>query len=150
MRAVVQRVREAAVYVEEERLSAIDAGLLVFLGIGKNDGQEDVRFLANKLANVRLFPGPKGDIDTSLQDNPGYAMLLVSQFTLFGDTRKGRRPSFINAAAPDRAIELYEYFLEALEDTGVPFAAGKFQAMMDIKLVNWGPVTLLFDSKKEF
>jgi len=128
----------------------IGTGLLVLVGVGKDDGAEDVKYLAAKIPNLRLFKGGEGkDIDRSVIDSGG-ALLVVSQFTLFGDARGQRRPSFIDAAPPDRARALYEDLVRELRTTGVPVATGEFQAMMRVELVNDGPVTLLLDSRKLF
>jgi D-aminoacyl-tRNA deacylase len=150
MRAVIQRVCEARVRVDERVTGEIGRGLLVLVGIGKDDGAEDVKYLAAKIPNLRLFKGSEGkDIDRSTIDVGG-ALLVVSQFTLFGDARGQRRPSFIEAAPPDRARALYEDLVRELRATGVPVATGEFQAMMRVELVNDGPVTLLLDSRKLF
>jgi len=128
----------------------IGTGLLVLVGVGKDDSAEDVKYLAAKIPNLRLFKGGEGkDIDRSVIDSGG-ALLVVSQFTLFGDARGQRRPSFIDAAPPDRARALYEDLVRELRTTGVPVATGEFQAMMRVELVNDGPVTLLLDSRKLF
>ena len=150
MRAVVQRVSEARVRVGDRVTGEIGTGLLVLVGVGKDDGAEDVKYLAAKIPNLRLFKGGEGkDIDRSVIDSGG-ALLVVSQFTLFGDARGQRRPSFIDAAPPDRARALYEDLVRELRTTGVPVATGEFQAMMRVELVNDGPVTLLLDSRKLF
>jgi D-aminoacyl-tRNA deacylase len=150
MRAVVQRVLEARVRVGDRVIGEIGPGLLVLVGVGKDDGPEDVTYLAGKLPNLRLFRGGEGkDIDRSVIDIGG-SLLVVSQFTLFGDARGQRRPSFIDAAAPERARALYEDLVRELRAASVPVATGEFQAMMRVELVNDGPVTLLLDSKKQF
>jgi D-tyrosyl-tRNA(Tyr) deacylase len=150
MRAVVQRVTEARVRVDERVVGEIGHGLLVLVGVGKEDGQEDAKYLAGKIATLRLFPGTDGkDIDRSVLDVGG-SVLVVSQFTLFGDARGQRRPSFIDAAPPDTARALYEELVRELRAAAVPVATGEFQAMMRVELVNDGPVTLLLDSKKTF
>jgi D-aminoacyl-tRNA deacylase len=150
MRAVVQRVSEARVRVGDRVTGEIGTGLLVLVGVGKDDSAEDVKYLAAKIPNLRLFKGGEGkDIDRSVIDSGG-ALLVVSQFTLFGDARGQRRPSFIDAAPPDRARALYEDLVRELRTTGVPVATGEFQAMMRVELVNDGPVTLLLDSRKLF
>jgi D-aminoacyl-tRNA deacylase len=150
MRAVVQRVSEARVRVDDRLLGEISRGLLVFVGVGKEDGPDDVKYLAAKIANLRVFKGGEGkDIDRSVVDIGG-SVLVVSQFTLFGDTRGQRRPSFIEAAPPERARTLYEDLVRELRAASVPVATGEFQAMMRVELVNDGPVTLLLDSKKLF
>ncbi len=150
MRAVVQRVTEARVRVDDRVVGEIGHGLLVLVGVGKDDRQEDATYLAGKIATLRLFQGAEGkDIDRSVADVGG-SVLVVSQFTLFGDARGQRRPSFIEAAAPDRARALYEDLVRELRAASVPVATGEFQAMMRVELVNDGPVTLLLDSKKTF
>jgi D-aminoacyl-tRNA deacylase len=150
MRAVVQRVTEARVRVDDRVVGEIGHGLVVLVGIGKDDGEDDVRYLAGKIATLRLFKGADGkDIDRSVLEVGG-AVLVVSQFTLYGDARGQRRPSFINAAAPETARALYAELVRELRAASVPVATGEFQAMMRIELVNDGPVTLLLDSKKTF
>jgi D-tyrosyl-tRNA(Tyr) deacylase len=150
MRAVVQRVTEARVRVDERVVGEIGHGLLLLVGVGKDDGQEDVKYLAGKIATLRLFKGADGkDIDRSVLDVGG-SVLVVSQFTLLGDARGQRRPSFIDAAAPDTARALYEELVRELRAASVPVETGQFQAMMRVELVNDGPVTLLLDSKKTF
>lgn len=150
MRAVLQRVREAWVHTEGREVARIGPGLLVLLGIGKNDDQQAARYLVEKIAGLRIFPGAGGDMDAPLSSLNQGAVLVVSQFTLFGDCRKGRRPSFSNAAVPHRALELYEKFLELMGQHTPRVASGCFRAMMDVGLVNWGPVTILLDSRREF
>ena len=150
MRAVVQRVLEARVRVGERVVGEIGPGLLVLVGVGRDDGPEDVTYLAGKLPHLRLFKGGEGkDIDRSVVDAGG-ALLVVSQFTLFGDARGQRRPSFIEAAPPEQARALYEDLVRELRAASVPVATGEFQAMMRVELVNDGPVTLLLDSKRLF
>ncbi len=150
MRAVVQRVTEARVRVDDRLVGEIGPGLLVLLGVGKEDGPEDVQYMAAKIATLRLFKGGEGkDIDRSIVDTGG-SVLVVSQFTLYGDARGQRRPSFIDAAPPDQARALYEDLVRELRAASVPVATGEFQAMMRVELVNDGPVTLLVDSKKLF
>ncbi len=150
MRAVVQRVLEARVRVGERVVGEIGPGLLVLVGVGRDDGPEDVAYLAGKLPNLRLFKGGDGkDIDRSVVDAGG-ALLVVSQFTLFGDARGQRRPSFIEAAPPEQARALYEDLVRELRAASLPVATGEFQAMMRVELVNDGPVTLLLDSKRLF
>ena len=149
MRAVVQRVSEARVRVDSEVVGEIRAGLLVFLGVGDEDTEKDVDFLAEKIANLRIFPDEAQKMNLSLLDAGG-AMLVVSQFTLHGDCRKGRRPAFIAAAPPEQAEPLYERFVAQVEKLGPRVAAGRFGAMMEVELVNDGPVTLLLDSKGAF
>jgi D-tyrosyl-tRNA(Tyr) deacylase len=150
MRAVVQRVTEARVRVDDRLAGEIGGGLLVLVGVGKDDGPEDVKYMAGKIATLRVFKGEgTKDIDRSIADVGG-SVLLVSQFTLFGDARGQRRPSFMDAAPPDRAKALYEDLVRELRAASVPVATGEFQAMMRVELVNDGPVTLLLDSKKIF
>jgi D-tyrosyl-tRNA(Tyr) deacylase len=145
MRAVLQRVREARVEVDETVTGQIGRGLLVLLGIERNDSEEDADYLAGKIAGLRIFNDDQGKMNLSVQDSGG-ALLVVSQFTLYGETRKGMRPSFDRAARPDRARKLYEYFVSRLKATGIPVETGVFQAMMLIHLINDGPVTLICDS----
>lgn len=149
MRAVVQRVREARVSVRGEVVGEIERGLLVFLGVGREDGEEDADHLAAKIPQLRVFEDKEGKFDLSLGDVGG-GVLVVSQFTLFGNCRKGRRPSFSEAAEPQRARELYQRFIAKVEERGIFVAKGEFQARMAVELVNDGPVTLLLDSKKLF
>lgn len=149
MRAVVQRVSEARVRVDSEVVGKIQAGLLVFLGVGREDTEKDVDFLAEKISNLRIFADEAQKMNLSLLDARG-AMLVVSQFTLHGDCRKGRRPAFITAAPPEQAEPLYERFVAQVEKFGVRVASGRFGTMMEVELVNDGPVTLLLDSKGAF
>ena len=149
MRAIVQRVKESKVEVKGKTVGEIGPGLLIFLGMGQDDSEKDGSYLADKIANLRIFPDKKGLMNLSLLDTGG-AALVVSQFTLWGDCRKGRRPSFAKAARPERANELYEHFIGLMKNKGIQVATGKFQEMMDVSLVNDGPVTLMLDSRKEF
>jgi D-tyrosyl-tRNA(Tyr) deacylase len=149
MRAVVQRVKESKVEVKGEAVGAIGPGLLIFLGVGKDDSEKDCDYLANKIAYLRIFPDAGGLMNLSLMETGG-AALVVSQFTLWGDCRKGRRPSFTKAARPERAKGLYGHFIGLLKAKGIHVAAGQFQEMMDVYLVNDGPVTLILDSSKSF
>jgi D-tyrosyl-tRNA(Tyr) deacylase len=149
MRAVVQRVLEARVRVEGETAGSIGEGLLVFLGVGKGDGPADSDWLAEKVAQLRIFADADGVMNESLVEQGG-AVLVVSQFTLFADARKGRRPSYSEAAAPDEARPLYERFVETLRYSVVRVETGRFQESMQVSLVNNGPVTILLDSKKAF
>ncbi|WP_022664478.1 D-aminoacyl-tRNA deacylase [Desulfospira joergensenii] len=146
MKAVVQRVTRAGVDVDGEKISEIGNGLLVLLGAQKGDTQKDADFLADKIVNLRIFEDDRGKMNLSLKDVGG-ELLVVSQFTLLGDCRKGRRPSFTQAEAPDRAKDLYEYFMEQTQKTGIPTSPGKFQALMRVSLVNHGPVTLILDTR---
>jgi len=149
MRAVVQRVKEAKVEVRGEAVGSIGEGVLIFLGVSKDDTEKDCDYLANKIVNLRIFPDENELLNRSLIDINGSA-LIVSQFTLLGDCRKGRRPSFANAAPPEKAKELYEKFIEKVKEKGVHVETGIFQEMMQVYLINDGPVTLLLDSKKLF
>jgi D-tyrosyl-tRNA(Tyr) deacylase len=153
MRAVVQRVASASVTVENAIIGQIDRGLLVFVGVERGDGPTDVQYVAGKIRDLRMFqdaddPGPR-HLDRSVQDVGG-AVLVVSQFTLAGDCRKGRRPSFDAAAPPDIARSLYEAVVRELQSNGLTVATGEFQATMQVALVNDGPVTLLLDSRRQF
>jgi D-tyrosyl-tRNA(Tyr) deacylase len=149
MRAVVQRVSEASVSVETEEVGRIDQGILVLLGVGQDDGLGDAIYMAEKVVHLRIFADEQGKMNRSLLDVGG-SLLAVSQFTLWGDCRKGRRPSFIAAAEPSKAEELYEAFVRHARSLGVTVSTGRFQEMMEVSLVNDGPVTLLLDSKKAF
>lgn len=149
MRAVVQLVKKASVTVAGSVLSEIGPGLLVLLGVQKNDSPADAKMLAEKIVHLRIFPDQGKLMNLSVLDVGGQ-VLVVSQFTLYGDCRKGRRPSYSSAAPPEQAEELYEHFIREVENRGVPASSGKFQAMMDVGLVNQGPVTLLLDSTKSF
>lgn len=145
MRAVVQRVSKAQVTVEGTITGSIDSGLMVLLGVAKPDTSADVDYLAGKITGLRIFPDAEGKMNLSLLDTGG-AMLVASQFTLYGDCRKGRRPSFDQAAPPDQARALYEAFVEAVRRTGVHVETGIFQADMAVELTNSGPVTLIVDT----
>lgn len=147
MRAVVQRVSSANVTVEGKTVGGIERGLLVLLGVSVNDTEADAEYLNDKIKNLRIFDDPDGKMNLSLADIDG-EMLVVSQFTLYGDTRRGRRPSFIKAAAPDDANRLYEYFVTLARRGIRRVETGTFQAMMDVSLINDGPVTLTLDSEK--
>ena len=149
MRAVVQRVSRAKVTVDGRVTGEIGAGLMVLLGVGREDTVSVAASLAEKIANLRIFEDEQGKMNRSLLDVKG-AALVVSQFTLYGDARGQRRPSFISAAPPDKASALYEEFNSALRGLGVTVATGIFQAMMSVQLVNEGPVTILLDSDKTF
>ena len=149
MRAVVQRVRSASVSVAGRQTGAIEAGLLVLLGVHKEDSPQDVVWLAEKTVNLRIFDDEAGFMNRSLLDTAG-AILVVSQFTLLGDCRKGRRPSWSEAAPPEQAKQLYLDFIEAIRNYGISTASGEFQAMMEVSLNNSGPVTILLDSQKKF
>ena len=149
MRAVVQRVSRASVTVDARTTGTVEGGLLVLLGVGRGDTDEDARYLADKTAGLRIFEDEAGKMSRSVEDTGG-GVLVVSQFTLFGDVRKGRRPSFDQAAAPEEAERLYQRFCELLRAKGLEVGTGVFQAMMDVELINRGPVTILLDSKKLF
>jgi D-tyrosyl-tRNA(Tyr) deacylase len=149
MRAVVQRVSRAHVTVESSVAGEIESGLMILLGVGRNDTSAVAVSMAEKIANLRIFEDDQGKMNCSLLDAAGSA-LVVSQFTLYGDARGQRRPSFIAAAPPDQAKKLYEEFCEALRKLDVTVATGVFQAMMSVQLVNEGPVTILLDSDKTF
>ncbi len=149
MRAVVQRVKEAWVRVAAEEVARIGPGLLVLAGVAADDGPADVAYLAQKLAHLRVFAGDGRLMHLSLLDT-GFELLLVSQFTILGDCRKGRRPSFDHAAPPELAEKLYEALAAALTGLGLKVGTGRFRQMMEIGLINDGPVTLLLDSKKLF
>lgn len=144
MRAVVQRVSRAAVRVDGEAVGEIGTGLLVLAGFGPDDGKEELAWMAEKLAGLRVFPDGDGRMDRGL-DEVGGSLLVVPQFTLYGDVSRGRRPSFTAAADPGTAEELYDRFLELSRGTGVPVESGEFGAMMDVELVNDGPVTLVVE-----
>ena len=149
MRAVVQRVSRASVKVGGEYTGRIGEGLLVLLGVTHNDSEGDADYLAEKVAGLRIFEDDSGKMNRSVVDVGG-AVLAVSQFTLFGDVRKGKRPSFDDAARPEHARELYGYFVERVRTLGLPCETGRFQEMMEVELVNQGPVTILLDSRKLF
>jgi D-tyrosyl-tRNA(Tyr) deacylase len=146
MRAVLQRVSHARVVVGEEVVGAIGQGLLVLLGVSQGDSVEQARWLAEKIVGLRLFANAEGKMNRSVAEVNG-SVLVVSQFTLYGDCAKGRRPSFVEAAPPELAIPLYEEFVNGIKALGVPTATGRFGAMMQVELVNDGPVTLIVDSK---
>jgi D-tyrosyl-tRNA(Tyr) deacylase len=146
MRAVVQRVSRASVVVAGETVGAIDAGLAVLLGVTHDDTPERAKWLAEKVAGLRIFNDADGKMNRDLTEIGG-AMLIVSQFTLYGDCRKGKRPSFIDAAPPEIAIPLYEAFINGVKALGIPTATGRFGADMKVELVNDGPVTLIVESK---
>lgn len=149
MRAVVQRVSGAAVSVDGQEIAAIGPGLLVLLGVSQQDGDSDVKFIVDKLRNLRVFPDSEGKLNVSVADCGGQ-ILVVSQFTLYGDCRKGRRPSFTEAAKADKAEKLYEQVVQELADSGLVVRKGQFGANMQVSLVNDGPVTLLLDSQGKF
>lgn len=149
MRAVIQRVSHARVSVGTEIVGRIELGLLVLLGVAKNDTNADADYLASKILGLRIFEDENGKMNLSVIERDG-AVLAVSQFTLYGDARKGRRPSFDDAAPPQLANELYENFVRKVREAGVICETGRFQAMMKVELVNDGPVTILLDSARQF
>ncbi|GAK50799.1 D-tyrosyl-tRNA(Tyr) deacylase [Candidatus Moduliflexus flocculans] len=146
MRMVIQRVTEASVTVDDAVIGSIGKGIAVLLGVAKGDTEQDADFLANKLVNLRIFEDEAGKMNRSVQEING-EILVVSQFTLLGDCRKGRRPGFSDAAPPDEADRLYQYFVEQVRRLGVRVATGQFQAMMLVKIYNDGPVTFVIESK---
>jgi len=147
MKAVLQRVSKASVKVDSEVVGSIDGGFLVFLGVGKEDTREDIDFLVRKIVGMRVFSDEDGKFNLSVKDTGG-SLLVVSQFTLFANTKKGNRPSFIDAAPPEMAEKMYEEFCSACEAEGVKVEKGVFAAMMEVELVNDGPVTVCLDSKE--
>jgi D-tyrosyl-tRNA(Tyr) deacylase len=147
MRIVLQRVKSAHVEVAGETVGSIGAGILILLGVTQTDHSEDAEYLADKVIQLRIFPDEAGRMNRSLLDARG-AVLVVSQFTLYGDCRKGRRPSFDHAAPPEQARALYEHFIQRLKSSNVAVETGVFQAEMEIHLINDGPVTFILDSKK--
>jgi len=149
MRAVVQRVSRAKVTVDGIVVGEIGLGLLVLLGVGRNDINDDADYLADKIVGLRIFEDEAGKMNLAVGEVDG-GVLVVSQFTLYGDVRRGKRPSFDDAAPPQQARELYEYFVYRIQKAGLLCATGRFQEMMDVELVNEGPVTILLDSKKTF
>ena len=147
MRALIQRVKTAKVTVNDQTVAEITHGLVILLGIGRGDTPEQARFLAGKIASLRIFEDQEGKFNRSILDLGG-AAIVVSQFTLYGDCRKGRRPSFIDAAEPAEAKKLYEQLVFKLRERGTPVETGEFQAKMEVHLVNDGPVTILLDSRQ--
>ncbi len=147
MRAVIQRVQSASVCVDGRMTGKIDQGLLVLVGVGKGDGEKDIAYMVSKLPDLRIFEDASGKFNLSLREAGG-GMLVVSQFTLYGDCRKGRRPSFTDAAEPAEAKRLYEQLVFKLREQGIPVETGEFQAKMEVHLVNDGPVTILLDSRQ--
>jgi len=146
MRAVLQRVRESSVSVQGNIIGRIDVGILVLLGVADGDTARDADYLADKVVNLRIFEDENGRMNRSLLEI-GAQLLVVSQFTLLADCRKGRRPSFVDSAPPESAVKLYEYFVEKVRRKGVVVQTGSFGAMMAVNLINDGPVTLILDSK---
>ena len=149
VRGVVQRVSEASVRVDGEVVGSIGPGLVVLVGVGGGDVETDADYLAEKILNLRVFPDEAGQMNRSVLDVSG-GLLVVSQFTLLGDVRKGRRPSYSAAAPPEEANRLYEHLVSRLRPSGLEVATGVFRALMDVALVNQGPVTILLDSRKLF
>ena len=147
MRAVIQRVRSAEVHVDDRLLGSIGKGLLVFVGIAKGDGENDLSYLTSKIPDLRIFEDESGKFNRSLKEVGG-EVLVVSQFTLYGDCRKGRRPSFTEAEEPEVARHLYDRFVAQLRGEGIPVQTGAFQVKMEVHLINDGPVTLLLDSRR--
>ncbi len=149
MRAVIQRVSRANVSVEDKVIGEIGRGILILLGVAREDAEKEAKFILEKTLNLRIFEDAGGKMNLSLLDISG-ALLVVSQFTLYGDARRGRRPSFIEAAAPENAGEIYEFFVNEARKQIAKVETGQFQAMMNVELVNDGPVTILLDSAKLF
>jgi D-aminoacyl-tRNA deacylase len=149
LRLVVQRVTQASVRIQNETVGEIGPGLLIFLGVGRDDTEEDVNYLVEKVLHLRIFTDSQGRLNLSLTDIHG-SLMIVSQFTLWGDCRKGRRPSFSHSAPPEKAEPLYRLFIQRATEAGLNVAAGRFQEMMEVHLINDGPVTLLLDSQKTF
>jgi D-tyrosyl-tRNA(Tyr) deacylase len=148
MRVVIQRVAKASVKIAGEVVGQIGRGLVVLVGICDGDDAKAIAFLVDKTVNLRIFPDDDDKMNRSVLDIGG-GVLIVSQFTLYGDCRKGRRPSFVGAAGPEVAIPLYEAFVERMRSTGIPVQTGRFGAMMDVELINEGPVTLIIDSPEK-
>lgn len=149
MRAVVQRVKKASVSVDGKVIGAIDKGILIYLGIHRDDTDTDCTYMVDKIINLRIFEDKEGKMNLSLLDIGGEG-LIISQFTLFGDTRKGRRPSFGEAALPEKGNILYKKFIDIFRERGIKTATGSFGAMMEVDYINIGPVTILVDSQKTF
>lgn len=149
MRAVAQRVTGASVRIAGRTVGEIDAGLVVLVGVAREDTAADAEYMADKVVNLRVFEDEQGKMNRSLLETGG-AVLAVSQFTLYGDARRGRRPSYVEAAEPEKANSIYERFVKQVRAHGVRVETGVFQAMMDVELVNSGPVTILLDSRKAF
>jgi D-tyrosyl-tRNA(Tyr) deacylase len=149
MRGVVQRVKRASVSVDNKIIGEIENGILLLLGVENTDDEKDLEYMADKVPNLRIFEDENGKMNKSLTDVNG-GLLVISQFTLLGDARKGRRPSFIQAAAPDKAVPMYESFIDKMKEKEIKTQCGEFGADMQVELVNDGPVTILLDSKKVF
>jgi len=143
----VQRVKEGSVEIEKKEIGKIEEGVVVLLGVGQKDVEKDAEYLTEKIVNLRIFEDKEGKMNLSVKDVNGQ-ILVISQFTLYGDCKKGRRPSFISAALPDKAEILYDYFVKRIKNYGLKVETGKFQAMMLVKIFNNGPVTILLDSEK--
>lgn len=146
MKVVLQRAKNATVTVKDEVVGSIDHGFVVLLGVTHEDGMEDIDYLVNKIINLRVFEDENGKMNLSLKDVKG-SILSISQFTLYADTKKGRRPSFVHAAKPDLALSLYKEFNKTINEAGIEVSPGKFGAMMDVSFTNDGPVTIILDSK---
>jgi len=146
MRAVIQRVKESSVKIENQVIGRTGCGLLVLLGVAQDDSRADADYLVNKIANLRLFEDQMGKMNHSLLETGG-DMMIVSQFTLLADCRKGRRPSFVEAAEPQVAAELYEYLVKQVRSLGITVATGRFRTMMEVALINEGPVTIILESR---
>lgn len=149
MRAVVQRVKKASVTVDGVTTGEIAGGLLVFLGVGENDTEKEIDYMVNKISGLRIFPDDEGKMNRSVIDIKG-EILVISQFTLYGAVKKGFRPSFVSAANPEKGEDFYEKFCEKIASIGLKIGKGVFGAMMDVTLINDGPVTILIDSEKNF
>ena len=149
MRAIIQRVSQASVVVDKQTVGAIDQGLMILLGVAQGDTSKDVIYLADKTSGLRIFEDDNDKMNLSVEDVGG-SILVVSQFTLLGDCRKGRRPGFTDAAPPKLADTLYEEYVDALRNRGITVATGVFRANMQVALVNDGPVTIMLDSRKQF
>jgi D-tyrosyl-tRNA(Tyr) deacylase len=147
MRVIIQRCKSASVHVADLMIGSIGLGMVVLVGFTHDDTEEDVKYMVDKVAGLRIFEDPAGKMNVSIEEVGG-AILSISQFTLYGDARKGRRPNFMAAAKPEQANELYERFNSLLRETGIAVQTGKFGEMMDVSLVNWGPVTIALDSQK--
>jgi len=149
MRAVVQRVKNCRVSINQEEISSIQSGLLVYLGVQKDDNQQDIQYLVNKILSLRIFEDDQGKMNKNIQET-NQEIMIVSQFTLYGDVRKGRRPSFNEAAPQDKGKEYYNKAIALFKEKHVKVSSGQFQAMMDVDYTNQGPVTILVDSHKAF
>lgn len=149
MRAVIQRVKKGSVEIEGKEVGRVNEGLVVLLGVGREDTKDNAEYLAEKIINLRIFEDSEDKMNLSAKDIKA-EILVISQFTLYGDCRKGRRPSFISAALPDKAEKLYEHFVSCLKKYHLTVETGKFQTMMLVKIFNYGPVTIIMDSEKKF